>query len=118
MIALGNLSNKGDVMTSRGELRSLSRSSVAYCVRVGAAMVLAILLRGVAEAVCGDGTLDFGEDCDDSNTVDGDCCSSTRSFEAGGSPCSGTTLCRQSGQCNGSGTCQAVPRGGCRSAEK
>jgi cysteine-rich repeat protein len=105
-------------MTSRGELRSLSRSSVGYFARVGAAVALAVLLRGVAEAVCGDGNLEGGEGCDDGNTVDGDCCSSTCTFESNGSPCSGTTLCRQSGQCDGSGTCEAVPRGGCRTAVK
>ena len=37
---------------------------------------------------CGDGVLDPGEQCDDGNLQDGDCCSSTCTFEAA------TTLCR------------------------
>src|SRR5262249_54074864 len=31
---------------------------------------------------CGDGHLDPGEDCDDGNLVDGDCCSAACTFEA------------------------------------
>src|SRR5439155_1002922 len=37
---------------------------------------------------CGDGVLDPGEQCDDGNVQDGDCCSSTCRFEPA------TTLCR------------------------
>ena len=37
---------------------------------------------------CGDGVLDPGEECDDGNLQDGDCCSSTCRFEPA------TTLCR------------------------
>jgi cysteine-rich repeat protein len=36
---------------------------------------------------CGNGTLDSGEQCDDGNTRDGDCCSSECQFEALGSSC-------------------------------
>jgi len=32
---------------------------------------------GVTCGVCGDGNLDPGEDCDDGNTLAGDCCSPT-----------------------------------------
>lgn len=36
------------------------------------------LYCGPAEAsLCGDGNIDFGEDCDDGNRVNGDCCSAT-----------------------------------------
>ena len=35
-------------------------------------------------AVCGNGTVDPGETCDDSNTTDGDGCSSTCQDETGG----------------------------------
>src|SRR5437867_3646496 len=37
---------------------------------------------------CGDGVLDPGEQCDDGNVLDGDCCSSTCQFEPA------TTICR------------------------
>ena len=105
-------------MTSRGQGGSLSRSSVAQLTPLAALLALAVLLGGVAYGICGDGTIDFGEDCDDSNNVDGDCCSAVCVFESNGSPCSGATLCRQSGACDGAGTCQAVPRMGCRTALK
>jgi cysteine-rich repeat protein len=80
---------------------------------------------------CGDGTVDFGEQCDDGNTANGDCCSSTCQYEAYGSacpadsdvctddvcdgagacgvfntaPCIDNSVCTQTDQCNGSGTC-------------
>jgi cysteine-rich repeat protein len=94
------------------------RSFLAQLARMAGLLALAVLLAGVAQGICGDGTVDLGEDCDDSNTVDGDCCSSTCTFESSGSPCSGATLCRQSGECDGTGTCDAVPRTNCRTALK
>ena len=58
---------------------------------------------------CGDGVLDAGEQCDDGNRQDGDCCSSTCRFEPA------TTLCRPAaGPCDvaefctgASGSCPA-----------
>lgn len=32
---------------------------------------------------CGNGIIDFGEDCDDNNAIDGDCCSATCQWEVG-----------------------------------
>jgi len=40
-----------------------------------------------APAVCGNGTREAGEECDDGNTKDGDCCASDCRIEPGGSPC-------------------------------
>ncbi len=37
--------------------------------------------------VCGNGTVEYGEICDDGNVANGDCCSSTCTFEADGAPC-------------------------------
>ncbi|MGH7961198.1 MAG: choice-of-anchor Q domain-containing protein [Candidatus Binatia bacterium] len=46
-------------------------------------------------AVCGDDIVDSGEDCDDGNTENGDCCSATCDFE------SADTVCRAaSGACD------------------
>ncbi|HTO68372.1 MAG TPA: DUF2341 domain-containing protein [Myxococcota bacterium] len=53
---------------------------------------------------CGNGVLDPGEDCDDGNTADGDCCSSTCHFEANGSTCSDGNACTTGETCN-AGTC-------------
>jgi cysteine-rich repeat protein len=54
----------------------------------------------LAQAVCGNGTVEAGEQCDDGNTQDGDCCSSTCQFEPAGS------VCRpEAGQCDVAETC-------------
>ncbi|MFN8641437.1 MAG: beta-propeller fold lactonase family protein [Candidatus Binatia bacterium] len=62
-------------------------------------------------AVCGNGVVEASEDCDDSNTASGDCCSSTCQFEPSGSPCPDATVCNGAETCDGAGSCQpgAVP---------
>lgn len=55
--------------------------------------------------VCGDGTLAAGEACDDGNTDDGDCCSSTCGFEPAGSACADGDLCNGGESCDGAGGC-------------
>jgi cysteine-rich repeat protein len=54
---------------------------------------------------CGNGIVDPGEQCDDGNTVDGDCCSSTCQFEAAGAPCAADTNLCTNDVCNGAGAC-------------
>src|SRR5439155_1324465 len=52
---------------------------------------------------CGDGVLDPGEQCDDGNVLDGDCCSSTCQFEPA------TTICRPAaGACDVAERCDGV----------
>ena len=47
-----------------------------------------------------------GEQCDDADTVDGDCCSATCDFEPAGAPCgSDDNLCTAD-RCDGAGTCE------------
>ncbi len=58
-------------------------------------------------AVCGNGVLETGEDCDDSNTADGDCCSSTCQFETLGSSCDDGDACTDADTCDGAGSCQS-----------
>ena len=67
---------------------------------------------------CGDEILDGGEQCDDGNTVNGDCCGSTCQFEAASSDC-GDGLC-SNGTCDGAGNCGGggTPRTNCLSAQK
>ncbi|PYS45228.1 MAG: hypothetical protein DMG13_32550, partial [Acidobacteria bacterium] len=51
-------------------------------------------------SICGNGALEAGEQCDDGNTHDGDCCSSTCQYE------SSATVCRPSvGPCDVAETC-------------
>src|SRR5207237_996243 len=44
-------------------------------------------------ALCGNGVLDAGEECDDGNTVSGDCCSAICFFEQGGCACNAANVC-------------------------
>lgn len=62
---------------------------------------------------CGNGIPEGPEQCDDGNTVDGDCCSATCLYEAPGAPCTDDGNQCTSDQCNGTGVCQhtAKPNG-------
>ncbi len=60
-----------------------------------------------SDAVCGNGTLEASEECDDGNKADGDCCSSNCTYEAGGSSCSDGQFCNGEETCDGHGACQA-----------
>jgi cysteine-rich repeat protein len=55
--------------------------------------------------VCGDGAREGTEECDDGNTVNGDCCSATCTAESAGSPCGADgNLCTDD-VCDGAGAC-------------
>jgi cysteine-rich repeat protein len=59
---------------------------------------------------CGDGIVAGAEQCDDGNTIDGDCCSSDCQFEAAGKACD-DGLCyngTNSGICDGAGNCMVA----------
>jgi hypothetical protein len=57
--------------------------------------------------VCGDGTVDPGEDCDDGNTDPGDCCAADCTYEAVGSTCGdpSDSECDNPDSCDGAGFC-------------
>src|SRR5207245_2232014 len=57
---------------------------------------------------CGDGYLDAGEQCDDGNVLDGDCCSATCRLEPNGSPCQDGDACTTGDTCS-TGTCISGP---------
>jgi cysteine-rich repeat protein len=59
--------------------------------------------------ICGNGSLELGEDCDDGNLADGDCCSSSCGFEAQGAPCSDDSACTDGDVCDGVGDCVVGP---------
>ena len=59
---------------------------------------------------CGDAVVDDGEQCDDGNTTDGDCCSSTCQLEPpGAQTCDDGRYCTVDYACGGGG-CLAIPR--------
>jgi cysteine-rich repeat protein len=64
---------------------------------------------------CGNGRVECGEQCDDGNARDGDCCSSTCQLDAAATPCTSGRACAVE-QCDGAGTCVdvTVPLAGCR----
>jgi cysteine-rich repeat protein len=58
--------------------------------------------------VCGNGLVEPGEDCDDGNEQDGDCCSSTCQAEAAGATCGPSPTQCSVRQCDGAGGCATV----------
>src|SRR5262249_11356187 len=57
---------------------------------------------------CGNGIVDAGEQCDDGNSANGDCCNASCQYEAAGGTCGGaSSTCDPAHTCDGTGTCQA-----------
>ncbi|MFT4570762.1 MAG: hypothetical protein ACI8TX_000384 [Hyphomicrobiaceae bacterium] len=55
---------------------------------------------------CGDGNLDPGEDCDDGNNREDDCCSALCSTTAVGSACNDGRFCTANDVCDAAGACR------------
>lgn len=62
-------------------------------------------IAGVLLAVCGNGALEVGEQCDDGGTAAGDCCAADCQFEAAASPCDDADACTTPDTCDGAGAC-------------
>src|SRR4029453_530176 len=60
-------------------------------------------------SLCGNGELDAGEDCDDGDVLDGDCCSYACEFNASKTPCGPSGDACETGKCDGTGTCVIKP---------
>jgi cysteine-rich repeat protein len=65
-------------------------------------------LHSVEGVGCGNGATDPGEECDDGNTVGGDCCAGDCTLEPDGSVCDDANVCTQASSCQ-SGVCQGTP---------
>ena len=57
------------------------------------------------QLACGNGVVDPGEQCDDGNVADGDCCSATCQLDAAGTECSDGDACTLGDTCNATGGC-------------
>ncbi len=87
-------------------------SGINYCFRVRArngegALTSWVSLGCALTYECGNGALEPGEQCDDGNIQNGDCCSSICRYEPAGSDCEDGLYCNGDETCNGSGTCLA-----------
>ena len=54
---------------------------------------------------CGNGLVGANEECDDGNTVSGDCCSATCRLEPAGNPCDDGDACTLATTCDTAGAC-------------
>jgi cysteine-rich repeat protein len=93
------------------ELSGMSQGDGDDC--LGLVLAIIDLPFGTAPR-CGDGLVFYEEQCDDGNTEDGDCCSSTCQFEPAGTVCQpGDDLCGRA-TCDGAGTCDPLQMTECR----
>lgn len=102
------MSPDGNAMSAGGD--SWFIFPPANCVRADLSLVAQYV------GICGNGTLDAGETCDDANRVLFDCCSPACQLDPAGTTCRGTAdVCDVAETCDGvSGTCpadQVVPAG-------
>ncbi|MDG2050754.1 MAG: S8 family serine peptidase [Myxococcota bacterium] len=58
-------------------------------------------------AICGNGSVELGEECDDGGTAGGDCCSASCLFEGISASCSDGDACTVADGCDGAGQCVA-----------
>ena len=96
-----------DNTVAQKTLRELwAENSYPMAIGYGAGMMLDYLTEMMSFS-CGNGVLDYGEECDDGGTVAGDCCSAICQFEQAGSICRASTgICDSEETCSGvSGTC-------------
>ncbi len=155
----GLASAGGFVFVANGFFNAAANSVSVYAINGTTGALSAVagspFARGVASAAtgivytlgteCGNGAVEVGEECDDGNTDNGDCCSSTCTFDPVGTSCADATLCNGDETCDGAGVCDpgtalacddgdvctadscddvggcifdASPRGGCLTAQK
>ena len=88
------------LLTSHGPQVTNSDNGLSFPrTNVGAAV------ESIRPASCGNLDIESGEDCDDGNTLDGDCCSGSCLFEPFGSDCDDGDACGEMDTCDGASTC-------------
>ena len=117
-IDLGSLSESDTLMVVVTVENALDASTHVMCTQFEAPQIKSLaggsVVRVLAKdsslpaacPVCGDGNVDLGEECDDGNTQDGDCCSSSCVVEPNGSPCDDGLFCTGVETCS-AGVCQS-----------
>jgi cysteine-rich repeat protein len=95
---------KGNVVTMLTRRNTPGRRTLRAVVL---ALPFAFLAPASAAAICGDTVVDVGEDCDDGNVSDGDCCSASCVYEPSGTPCGNpvATSCSDPDTCDDLGDC-------------
>jgi cysteine-rich repeat protein len=68
---------------------------------------LIVEVKAAPPAGCGNGTHDAGEECDDGNNANGDCCSRVCRLDAAGTACQDGNACTEPDACDGAGACLA-----------
>ncbi len=94
------------VMQAMPAIAGTTDGQVAVVWRESRVGVVTVLLRQLHQ--CGNGNIDPGEQCDDGNTTDGDCCSATCAFELDGQICDDGRFCTLGDSCR-QGVCAAGP---------
>ena len=94
--------------TSTSTTSSSSRSSTSTS-STSSTSVSTTSSTSTTEPLCGNGVLDPGEQCDDGNHFDNDCCSSRCTAARRGTPCGdgGRGDCDEPDSCDATGHCQA-----------
>ena len=114
----------GPVVLSRGTVMSychlgggIANIDLAFgnvvSARIATSVAGATCLASVGTAVCGNGTQDAGEQCDDGNAAPGDCCSPLCQREAAGSACTDDGDICTTDQCTVAGVCSHAPIPAC-----
>ena len=103
--ALGLLLFEQDPTLTVAELKSLMKSHGPLVTNPANGLVHRRTDVTSLFAVCGNGTIELGEDCDDGGIADGDCCSSACFFEGAASACSDGDACTSADACDGAGSC-------------
>lgn len=92
--------------------RIVSAKAPAAFLYATTVLLAAVALVATANAqVCGNGVVEGSEQCDDGNSIEGDCCSAACAFEAADARCLEDDLCYAAtdARCDGLGACLPGP---------
>jgi len=96
------------IQTNASSFTSSGSTTLSNGASAALASVATYEPAGASVAQCGNGVIEAGEECDDGNTLDGDCCSSSCQFEPMDGPCDDGNACTLHSVCDGSGRCVAT----------